>query len=397
MTAVSLLGIILSVAAIPFGLRASASSRLLLLISLLVVHVAASTAYYFYAQSNPADASLYFYDTAGMARFGFGFGTIFTVHMVDFLRGLLGGTFFDYFLLFQSFGFWGIVLLARCLEETQKNFRVPPTRLSYLVLFLPGMHFWTSAIGKDAPLFLAVSLAVWSAMWLSRRWVFFALAIVIMLLFRPHVALITTMSVAIAAILDVRSSAGTKIALVGVAVVGAVIIAGTVQNTLTVDVTSAQSISEFFERQQDISHTIGGSTNVADASFAFRMFSLLFRPLFLDASGIFALVSSFENLLFIFVIGFLLINWRETFRLFRSVFFLRFALVYTVFMAILLTLVYYNVGLGVRQKMMMVPALFTFFITQWAVQGSRFAVGRNAMARRSAPGRPAPVRAETGG
>jgi hypothetical protein len=121
-----------------------------------------------------------------------------------------------------------------------------------------------------------------------------------------------------------------------------------------------------------------------DASFPVRLLSLLFRPLFFDANGIFAIVASFENLVYIFIFGFLVYHLRGTAQVARGVFFLRFAAVFGTLLIILLTFVYYNVGLGARQKMMMVPPIFALFVAHWGLRAQQAAERRASLAAAAA-------------
>lgn len=397
MSFVAFIGIVIALSALPFASVRPSRTSTVLFLALLVTHVAASVGYYFYVQTESADTSLYYFDRYNLAGWDFGFGTVFTVKLVQFLKSGLGGSYLDYFLLFQSIGFWGIVILMRIFEEIHLELDVPPTNFSFLLLFLPGVHFWTSAIGKDAPLFFAVSLAVWATMRLRSRMPAFVASLFVMMLFRPHVALIAGAALAGAELLDRRSNPLTKAALLAFALAGLVLLAGTVESTLNVDVGSARSMGEFFERQSSAAEKVGGTTAVMNASFPVRMLSLLFRPLFFDANGLFALVASFENLVYLFVIGFLVVNLRGTARIAGGVFFLRYALILATLLIVLLTFVYYNVGLGARQKMMMVPALFALFVAHWAIHvQQRREAGRYPPRRRQAdpeasPGATEPV------
>jgi hypothetical protein len=47
--------------------------------------------------------------------------------------------------------------------------------------------------------------------------------------------------------------------------------------------------------------------------------------------------------------------------MFRQIMLVRYSLIFAVALIALLSLVYYNVGLGLRQKMMMMPGLLTVF------------------------------------
>jgi len=102
-----------------------------------------------------------------------------------------------------------------------------------------------------------------------------------------------------------------------------------------------------------------------------RLVSLLFRPFFFDAQGLFALISSVENVAYLFIIGFMVRAWKNGVLIFRTAVFFRFAFFFAVALIALLTIVYYNVGLGLRQKTMIMPALLTFFGGQWMTRGAR--------------------------
>jgi hypothetical protein len=338
---------------------------------LLALHLAASVAFYEYALTSSADAALYYYDTTGLRRSEMELGTIFTIKLVQSIKGAVGGTYLDHFLLFQALGFWGILLLQRCIDHARQTFGDALTIAPYWVLFLPGLHFWTGAIGKDSPLFLGVSLALWATIRLSTRAMWFALAVFIMLLFRPHIALLATAALAAGAFFGSRSGALAKISLVVVALVAVSIIAGTVERTLTVNLSDPSSVGAFLEKQQQRAQWIPGATNLQDAFVLVRLFSLLFRPLFVDASGAFGLVSSAENLVYLFIFAFMTWAWREGIIAFRSALIVRFAFFFAAGVTILLTLTYYNVGLGLRQKTMFMPAVLTCFAAQWMLRRAR--------------------------
>jgi hypothetical protein len=370
-SAVGLIGIILCLAALPFYPPARTQRGLLLFACLLVLHIAASVAFYEYALTSSADASLYYFDATGLRRSEMGFGTIFTIKLVQAVKAVIGGTYLDFFLIFQTFGFWGLLFFQRCIEHAQRHFGDAITPPPYWLLFLPGLHFWTGAIGKDAPLFLCVGLATWASIRLSSRAIWFAVAVAIMLFFRPHIALLAAGAHAGAALFGSKSSLIVKAFLVAVCIGALAIVAGTVEKSLIVDLSDPASVGAFLEQQQQRAGWIPGATNLQNSFFLVRLFSLLFRPLFIDAGGIFGLVSSFENLAYIVVIGFMTWNWREGVQLFRAALEYRFAFFFALTLTVLLALTYYNVGLGLRQKTMMMPALLSFFAAQWMLHRAR--------------------------
>ena len=373
MTLVGLLGPIIALLAWQMAFVERTRTRAAIFFLAFLTHIGTTILYYFWVQTTVADTILYYDDPYSFYGTGFGMGTRFVIYMVQYLKDILGGTYLDYFLLFQAFGFWGVVLMMRIFEEIHIELGTKQSPFTYLLLFLPSIHFWTSAIGKDAPLFLAASLAVWSAMQLRRRFIAFGLSILIMVLFRPYIALAALMALALSAFIDPRNSVGTKLVLLLAAFAAVVPVLGTVENTFRVDVTSAESVSDFFQYQSEISAQDEGGSAVVGASYPVRIFSLLFRPLFVDANGAFGLIASLENLFLMFILFQMLRNFGSVKKLVRSVFFVRFGSIFAVVLILLLGFVYYNVGLGLRQKVMFMPGLLTLFVAVLAVKHAKAA------------------------
>ena len=373
MTLVGLLGPIIALLAWQMAFVERTRTRAAIFFLAFLTHIGTTSLYYFWVQTTVADTILYYDDPYSFYGTGFGMGTRFVIYMVQYLKDILGGTYLDYFLLFQAFGFWGVVLMMRIFEEIHIELGTKQSPFTYLLFFLPSIHFWTSAIGKDAPLFLAASLAVWSAMQLRRRFIAFGLSILIMVLFRPSIALAALMALALSAFIDPRNSVGTKLVLLLAAFAAVVPVLGTVENTFRVDVTSAESVSDFFQYQSEISAQDEGGSAVVGASYPVRIFSLLFRPLFVDANGAFGLIASLENLFLMFILFQMLRNFGSVKKLVRSVFFVRFGSIFAVVLILLLGFVYYNVGLGLRQKVMFMPGLLTLFVAVLAVKHAKAA------------------------
>ncbi|MFN3388535.1 MAG: hypothetical protein ACK40O_06345 [Allosphingosinicella sp.] len=363
--------LLLSLAGFRFAFVEMTRLRFVVLVMVWVLHLLATVVYYDYVQTNPADTGMYYYDPLGWYGTGFQLNTYVVIWLVQTLKLLIGGSYFDYFLLFQAFGFWGLAIMMRTFEEVYRELGIPQGPVSYLLLFLPGMHFWTSPIGKDSLLFLASAAAVWAAMQIQRRFIVFGAAIVLMVLVRPHVALIALMALALATFFDPRTKGYMKAGLLVVALAGLGVVAGTVRSTFRLDVTSVDSVSDFLTTKSEVFETIEGGSAVIGASFPERVLSLLFRPMFVDAEDMFGLIASAENLLLLIIVGTILFRLGTAAALARQALFLRFSLLFALGLVLMLSAVYYNVGLGLRQKMMMMPALLTFFVSLIAVRRVR--------------------------
>ena len=364
---VGMAGAILSVAALPISSLRATPGRSLQALSLLVLHLAACVAYYLYAQSNPADANVYYFDKIHADTATFAFGTVFTGKFTLFLRKTLDGSFLECFIFFQAIGFWGLMLLMRTFQEIHIKLGTAEGPLSTALLFLPSIQFWTSAIGKDAPLFLAVSLCTWSVMELRRRLIPFGFGLLIMILFRAHIALVVVMCLALAAALHPKISFGRKVGLLAVTLFGAYLLIGAVANTINVNVADTSSIAGFFQDRGDVAQRVSGGTTIGDAPVYIRLLTLLFRPFFFDAPNIPGMIASVENVGSLCLFFYLVKNIRGIRFLARRVYFLEYCFVFSIVLIALLTMISYNVGLGLRERVMVFPTLFSLFIAHWAM------------------------------
>lgn len=368
---VGLAGTIVSVAAIPFSSKRMTTERLLLALILLCLHVCASIAYYIYALHNPADSQTYYFDRYDLSSYPFSLGLVFVVKMTQFIKQVLGGSYFECFLLYQGIGFWGIVLLMRTFEDIEDRIGFNTRSFSLLLLFLPSLHFWTSAIGKDALAFFGISLCTWAMIKMRSRWAMLCFGLAVVLLVRPHVAFVIAASIAIAALLQWNISFGRKIGLASAALIGAISLIDPIQSTFSVDITDPRSFSAFFDDRNGIAENVGGNTTIGNASLVARFIALLFRPFFVDASNILGLIASVENLGCVLMFLFLLSKITSIHLIMKRVFFIRYCVTVSAVLIIILALFNYNVGTGLRERVMVFPSLLSFLVALWALSRLR--------------------------
>lgn len=361
MTVLGVLGALLGLLAWPIAVIERTRLRATVFLIAWLIHIGMGVVFYLYTLANISDSYGYYYDAGGLYSQGLGVGTSLITFIVQAMKSVVGGTFLDYFMIFQAFGFFGLALLMRMFEEIYLELRVRQPFFIYGLLFLPGLHFWTSSIGKDGPIFTAVCLTLWASMHIRGRWFWMGLGIFLVLIIRPHVALITAAAVSGTILLDRATSTATRIFLVAAAIGGMFLALYTVESTFGIDLTNADSISDYLAAQEQFTTTEDAGATLVRGGFLVKLFSLLFRPFFIDGDGPFGMLASLENAALLIVIATLLWNFRDAVALFRRVTFLRFAVIAGAGMILLLTLMYYNVGLGLRQKTMFVPCLLLLF------------------------------------
>lgn len=372
MSILGLLGIILGFFAIPVAFTQATRLKVAYMTMIYLIHVAASVIYFQRAQEGAADSAMYYYDLYGNYQDGFNVGTQALIYFVQYLRSTVGGTYLDFYLLFGSIGFLGMTLLLRVFEEIHDELGIPHTPFLYALMAVPSLHFWSSALGKDGPFLFATSLAVWAAMRLPSRTKALVGALLLMLFIRPHIALVAGAALSLAVVVGKGIPTYMRIALFLVAVAGTGLAATTLESAYAIDITSAESIGRQFERVDNVLNSDDAGTTAVSGGFGVRLLSLMFRPLFFDANELFALIASVESVFLIWMVLVLLFRSRDVFRLFGSVFFARYTLIYTFVLTIFLAVGYWNVGLGLRQKWtMLIPMYLVLLVTVLAVRKAK--------------------------
>lgn len=368
MTPVSIVALLISVLAIGFSWRKTTTSKLAMCFLLLLTHLASSVYYYEYSMSAAADAASYYFDPYNWGSQPWDLSTKFVTQLCYVLKRGFGASYLDCFLLFQAVGFAGMMIIVRTFDEIREKVGAQERQTYLILLFLPSVNFWTSAIGKDAPMFFGISLCVWAAMELRKRIFYFCIAIAVMILFRAHIALIALVTVGLSSVLGSSTSIGTKVGLLVLAVLGVGLLGNAVESTVGFDPTDPTSVSAWLDQQNAVFATVSGNTSLGNASYPVRVLSLLFRPFFFDADSALGMISSIENIGAVIAVLTLVKNVRLILHVSRRVFFMRFVLIFAFLILFSLSLVYYNVGLGLRERVMAYPMIFSALVAVWSVR-----------------------------
>jgi hypothetical protein len=338
-----------------------------------LMHVAAAVFYYDLVSSGTGDAAFYYYDPNRIFEdVGFAPNTAFIVYLVQVPKMMFGGTFLDYFLVFQAIGFWGLAFLMRTIEEIYSEAGVSQPIYAYLLLFLPSFHYWTSAVGKDGLFFFAICAALWASMQFKRRIVLLGAAMLIMLLIRSYIAVIALSAFALTVLIDRKTHIAVRLVLFGGSLVATAFAMQSVWSTFRFDLTNVDSITTMLAGREGFFETEAAGNTAVNGSYPVRVLSLLFRPFFLDAPNLFGIIVSLENVLQVVMTFILLARFRMVREVVKTVAFARYALASSAGLVFALAIGYYNVGLGIRQEATMIlPGFFVLFVTVLAVGQAR--------------------------
>jgi hypothetical protein len=260
----------------------------------------------------------------------------------------------------------------RIFEEIYDTMGLEQPFYVYLLLFIPGFHYWSSAIGKDSLFFFATALALWGSLRLKERLPAIGFGLLLMLAIRPHIAVVAMAALAVTVVGDRGTSGPVRFFLFIGAVIGTVFSISTVWNTFEIDLTRVDAISDHLAGREALVQTEAAGRTAVNAIYPLRVLSLLFRPFFFDASGALGLVVSLENAALVPVFGALVLKRKMAWALIKGVPFARYAFVSALGVLLVLSLGYYNVGLGIRQKATMIlPGILVFFVALVAALKAR--------------------------
>ena len=351
-------------------------------------HTLFCLAYTAYAIENGADALVY-YMKAQQGEFMAPFGTGAVVNIATLFVTGLNLSFLGACLLFNIFGSIGLIAFDACLQAATADKPRLLRRFATLIVLLPSISFWSSALGKDSLAFMAAALTLFAALDVRRRYVLLAAAIFVMALVRPHIAGIMVIALTGSLVLQRRIPLGQRLFLGTAALVAtAVMVPFALSYAGLGEASGADDIMSYVEERQSVNTQGGSSVDIASMSLPMQLFSYLFRPMPYEAGSIFALAASIDNLALIFLVvaGGAQALRRRRYKLAGNRAFLWF---YCLLTWLILAITTANLGIAVRQKWMFAPMLIYLFISLMGRSRQRSAhlrmSARNTLAAGSYP------------
>jgi hypothetical protein len=321
-----------------------------------------------YSLGNPSDATRYFIEgdlLVKNVRPGTG-----AIMLTTGMLKTLGVSYLGCFLFFNIFGSIGLIAIYSSLISSVKTSSKNMILIVNLIVFLPSISFWTSAIGKDAISFLSVGLALWAAINFDKRKTVLLISIFIMLLVRPHMAAIMTISFSVALFLDNKSNLKVKLSLGLLSVIFIAILIPFALNYAGIGGDGSydtNTVGDYIEQRQVSNMGGGTSINITTMSMPEKIFTYLFRPLPYEAKGLASLVASLDNL-FLLILAFSSVRYLVYANILDLNVNRKFMWVYALTSLIILSLTTANLGIAVRQKWMFLPIFIYLFISTFTFE-----------------------------
>ena len=332
---------------------------------LLLYHLFFSFVYCMLSKVKAADSMAYY----EKSRFALKMGTSFIDSITFILSDVLQLSYLSTFWIFGLIGFfWLPILYISIYENIVKSKRI--LQILHCFLFLPGLNYYTSHIGKDGIMALGITCFMLSLNHITKRKKWFFVGLFFMFMIRPHICAVAILALVIALLIHrVYFKSRFIILLTISAIVLGPILMFKIFEYINIGVNSFSEMIYLFEvfqkfqqKWQLVNLRGGSAVDITSYPFIFKLFTFLYRPLFLDASNKLMLIYSFENLAYLvmtillfhrYVIGFIR-KKKSLFFTFNFFFFL----MSTTFFSLVIT----NLGLASRMRIMILPSLVSLIL-----------------------------------
>lgn len=242
----------------------------------------------------------------------FGESTRFILWLTYIPSRVLGLSYITGNILFGFFGFMGIryifVMVAQLFPTNHSVLNIP---LFPAIFYFPNLHFWTSGVGKDSVSFWAIAWFLFALQNYKSKWWQCVVALFFIYMIRPHMGQALIAGSGIAILFGSELKFQYKIILGAMAISAtSYLMAGTLEflKLDDFDLESIMAKSETTSSNLNNSY-VGSGVDISSYSWPMKLFTYMFRPLFFDAHNIMAFLSSFENVLYLWLSFFIYRNW----------------------------------------------------------------------------------------
>ncbi|MCR9014854.1 hypothetical protein [Aquiflexum gelatinilyticum] len=242
----------------------------------------------------------------------FGDGTTFILWLCYIPSQIMGLSYLTGNILFGFLGFIGIryifVMVADYFPSNHSVLNVP---LFPTIFYFLNLHFWSAGVGKDSICFWGIAWFLFALQQYKSRWWQAVFALFFVYMARPHVGFALLAGSGIAILLGSEIKPTVKLLLSSAILGGVVYLSSSTLEALRIEEFSFETLGELAGQKVGYlnNSSVGSGVNLASYSWPMKLFTYMFRPLFIDAHNIVSFFSSFENLLYLWLSLFIYRNW----------------------------------------------------------------------------------------
>lgn len=217
---------------------------------------------------------------------------------------VLGLSVVEIFFAFSFVGFLGITffyLIGHRLTNYTDQVKVWGINIFPWVLLYPSLHMFTVMLGKDPLVLFGIGMVGYSLIFSPFKKGYLLLGLTLILIVRPHLTFIIIFCLVISLLWSNEWGRVKKFMLFLIALCSAAVLIPIAISFFRVSEFSLEGIQlaiQFYEVRGDNSTTY---VDMSSYPLPLKMFTYLFRPLFIDAPNPMLLVYSAENLFFLLI------------------------------------------------------------------------------------------------
>ncbi|MEN5086555.1 hypothetical protein ABE426_08800 [Sphingobacterium faecium] len=338
---------------------------------LWLYHLLFGFIYYYYVSAQGGSDSLKYWDEAKDLTGDMALQLLFEKHGTSIMyvlnyipSNLMNLSFFTGTILYCFIGYMGFVYFYKiAFDLIPYNYKMGPIYLFPSIFYLPNLHFWSSAIGKDTLLFFCVGLFAYSLMKLDKRIIHVLFSLLLAYLVRPHIALFLLLSFSMAYLMNNKIASYKRIILFGLMLAGGVVMLPSVLEYTKIEELSVQSYESFSEtkvKNLSRAHT-GSSVDVSSYPLPLKIFTFLYRPTFIDIQSVTALLAAIEN--FLLLILSIIVLCRKPIKTFKAAPLIIKGLVFFLMIGtVAFSMSLGNLGIMLRMRNMFLPGMLIFIL-----------------------------------
>lgn len=265
------------------------------------------------------------------------------------------------FLLFNLISFVGFYRLWKIILSITAGHPVA-FYLGVLLLLLPNLHLWTSLIGKESLLFVALVLMTEKLLEKKIASPLLIISFLLVALIRPHVATILLISIVVAYFWKGNLTRNNKIFFGAVSAVALAGLYPIVKKIAYIKGNPWERIAHVYDYHIKVLKTTPAYVPLDEYSLPAKIFTFYFRPLPFEKNGMLYFIQGTENLLVLALTLFLFYIMVVKFRLIKWDFYKVFTIFVVILLAVMYVYAYANFGLIARTKIMVMPFIYVFMV-----------------------------------
>jgi hypothetical protein len=289
-------------------------------------------------------------------------GTYFILALNYYPSNILDLSYFTGTMIYSLIGFIGLTYFyIIAVELIPNNPKFKGYYLFPLLFFLPNLHFWSCAVGKDTLLFFCIAIFTYGLMQPFKRMPMIIFGLLLAYFIRPHMTLFMLLGFGMAYFSGQNISVLRRILFFALMIGIAIAILPMVMQFARIEEASLESFDKFSETKAALlsKASAGSAVDISSYPFPLKVFTFLYRPLFFDINGIPSVLASFENLLLL-VLSYTVLRNKpvQTFK--NAPFVIQGMIYFLIIGTLAFSQSLGNVGIMIRMRNMFLPGLLIF-------------------------------------